>query len=188
MGKEKVTVNLAEYDNSWYNPGAGIIKRVIWYCLSALIFDSYLLPISRIKCIILRLFGASVGTNVIIKPLVRIKYPWYLRVGDNVWIGESVWIDNLAQVDIGRNVCISQNVYLLTGNHDYKDIRFNLIIGDIKVEDGAWLGASSVICPGVTVSFNSVVTAGSILQQNTRQNCIYGGNPAEYIQARELSK
>jgi len=187
MVREKATVNLAKYDNSWYNPGAGIIKRVTWYCLSALLFDSYLLPMTRIKCVLLRLFGASVGTNVIIKPLVRIKYPWYLSIGDNVWIGESTWIDNLAQVNIGKNVCISQNVYLLTGNHDYKDIRFNLIIGNIQIEDGAWLGASSVICPGVTISRNSVVTAGSVLQQNTQQSSIYGGNPAEYIRSRELS-
>jgi len=107
-------------------PGTGVIKRVSWYCLSALLFDSYLLPVARVKCSILRLFGASVGANVNIKPLVRIKHPWFLNIGSNVWIGESVWIDNLAQVDIGDNVCISQNVYLLTGNHDYKDLRFKL--------------------------------------------------------------
>jgi len=188
MNEDKVTVNLSKYDNSWYCPGAGAVKRLVWYYLSALLFNSYLIPLSKFKCIMLKLFGATVGSNVTIKPQVRIKYPWNLTVGDNVWIGEGAWIDNLAQVDIGNNVCISQDAFLLTGNHNYKDIKFGLIIGSIKVEDGVWLGARSVTCPGVKVLRNSVITAGSILQQDTQRNGIYKGNPAEFIRTRKFSE
>jgi len=69
-----------------------------------------MLPIpSKIKVKILKLYGAKVGYNVLIKPNVNIKYPWFLEIGNDVWIGENVWIDNLAQVTIGNDVCLSQD-------------------------------------------------------------------------------
>jgi putative colanic acid biosynthesis acetyltransferase WcaF len=55
-------------------------------------------------------------------------------------------------ISIGSNVCISQEAYLLTGNHNYKDPKFGLILGKINIEDGAWIGTQSVICLGVRLS------------------------------------
>ncbi|MDZ7624210.1 MAG: hypothetical protein U5J96_07185 [Ignavibacteriaceae bacterium] len=85
------------------------------------------------KIFALRFFGAKVGKGVIIKPCVNIKYPWFLEIGDNVWIGEEVWIDNLGKVKIGNNVCLSQGALLLCGNHNYKKETFDLIVGDITL-------------------------------------------------------
>ena len=81
---------------------------------------------------LLRLFGAKIGKKVIIRPSVKVTYPWKLSIGDYSWIGEDVWIDNLEQVIIGSNVCISQGAMLLCGNHNYKKVTFDLIIGEIK--------------------------------------------------------
>ena len=69
----------------------------------------------------------KVGRSVIIKPRVRIKYPWFLQIGDNSWIGEDVWIDNLDSVIIKENVCISQGAMLMSGSHNYKSEKFDLI-------------------------------------------------------------
>ncbi|MBI3441916.1 MAG: colanic acid biosynthesis acetyltransferase WcaF, partial [Proteobacteria bacterium] len=96
-----MNVNLGAYDNRGYDPGAGRLKRSLWYVVNAMLFHSWLFPGSAFKCTVLRLFGASVGKDVRIKPRVNIKYPWYLIVGDNVWIGEGVWIDNLTWVKLG---------------------------------------------------------------------------------------
>lgn len=175
---------LADYDNGGYDPGASIVKRIAWYVVNAVLFDSYWLPNSSLKATILRRFGARVGQRVVIKPRVRIKYPWLLTLGDDVWLGEDVWIDNLAEVTIGNDVCISQGAYLLTGNHDYKDPRFTLRLGAIRIHDGAWIGARVTVCPGVAVAVGSVVTVGSILQANTVANTIYRGNPAIAVRAR----
>ena len=60
---------------------------------------------------ILKIFGARIyGWQIVIKPNVKIKYPWFLKIGDGSWIGEKVWIDNLCSVNIEENVCISQGV------------------------------------------------------------------------------
>ena len=120
-----------------------------------------------------------------VKPRVTIKHPWRLRLGDHVWIGEGVWIDNLAEVTIGSHVCISQDAYLLTGNHDYRDPRFGLVTAGITVEDAAWVGARSVVCPGVRVATGSVLTAGTVLTADTVAGGVYQGNPARWVRHRE---
>lgn len=181
-----MSVRLSHYDNRRYYPGAGTLKRALWYVVNALIFHSWLWPASRLKCALLRLFGATIGTGVRIKPRVNIKYPWHLSIGDHVWIGEDVWIDNLTTVSIGSNVCLSQGAYLLTGNHDYKDPAFGLIVKPIVIEDGAWIAARSIVCPGVRLGYQSVLTVGSVLTRDAQPNGIYRGAPAERVGEREI--
>jgi len=181
-----MNVDLSRYDNRAYYPGAGLLKCVLWYLVNAVLFDSWLFPSSNFKCSVLRFFGAKVGKGIVIKPRVNIKYPWNLEIGDYVWLGEGAWVDNLASVRIGSNVCISQEAYLLTGNHNYKDPKFGLILGEINIEDGAWIGARSVVCPGVHCGKQSVLTVGSILQKDAAANGIYRGNPAKWIRERRV--
>ncbi len=177
-------MNLSKYDNSDYSPGAGMFKRCIWYAFNAMIFDSWLVPDSGLKTKILRYFGARIGEGLVVKPRVNIKYPWHLIVGDNVWLGEGVWIDSLTIVRIGSNVCISQGAYLLTGNHDYKNVKFKLIVKPIEIGDGAWIGAKAIVCPGIKVAKLSVLQAGCVLTRNTIENGIYRGVPAEWFKER----
>jgi putative colanic acid biosynthesis acetyltransferase WcaF len=180
-------MNLAQYDNSHYDPGAGMIKRALWYVINAVLINSWLWPESRLKCAILRAFGAQIGHSVVIKPRVNIKYPWYLTLGNHVWLGEGVWLDCLARISIASNVCISQEAYLLTGNHNYKDPAFGLVVSDIHVEDEVWIGAKAVVCPGVRIKRGTVLTAGSILRHNSEEWGIYSGNPAIWVRRRDLA-
>ncbi len=180
-------MDLSKYNNSSYYPGAGIIKRLSWYVVNAFFFDSWLLPHSGIKSFLLRLFGANVGVGVVIKPRVNIKYPWNIVIGDHVWIGEGVWMDSLAMINLGSNICISQEAYLLTGNHDYKDPAFGLITRQINIEDGAWVGTKAIVCPGTLMRKNSVLSVGSVLTSDTEDNGLYQGNPAKFIRERKIS-
>ena len=177
------SINLAEYNNSWYKPGP-VWKILLWFVVNVLFFNNGLAVLYKSKCWILRRFGAKIGKRVIIKPNVSIKYPWFLQIGDNVWIGEKVWIDNIGSVVIGKNVCISQGAYLLTGNHNYKKAEFDLMIGALTLEDGVWIGANATVCPGVTCKTNSVLTVGSVATKNLDPNSIYQGNPAQKIKHR----
>lgn len=179
-----VGVDLLHYNVGAYSPGAGLGRRVSWYVVNALLFDSWLLPWSRAKRALLRMFGAGVGDRVVIKPRVNIKHPWRLEVGNCSWIGEGVWIDNLVHVRIGSNACISQGAYLLTGNHDYRDPRFGLMTGEIHVGDGAWVGARAVVCPGVRLGQEAMLVAGSVLSSEALPGGIYRGNPAAWVRSR----
>lgn len=175
--------DLSKFSNDWFNSGGNSIKRFLWYFTNVFWFNSGF-PISSVKVFMLRLYGAKIGSGVVIKPRVNIKYPWKLKVGNNVWIGEHVWIDNVGVVTIGNNVCLSQDSFLLCGNHDYKKTTFDLIVGDIALEDGVWIGAKSIVCPGVTCFSHSVLAVGSVATSNLEAYKIYQGNPASIVRER----
>ena len=178
-------VKLKLFDNKWYKPG-GRIKIFLWFIFNNLFVNSYYpIPIF-FKIFLLKFFGAKIGRNVIIKPKVNIKYPWLLHIGNDSWIGENVWIDNLAKVTIGSNVCISQGAMLLCGNHNYKKNSFDLIIEEIVIENGAWVGAKSIVCPGVKLNSHCVLTAGSVASNDLQSYFIYKGNPSKKIRERVI--
>ena len=170
--------DLSLYTASEYKPGANALIRLLWYFTNVLFFLNPLNPFSSLKVAILRLFGANIGKKVNIKPSVNIKYPWHLSIGDYTWIGEKVWIDNLTKVTIGSNCCISQGAMLLCGNHNYKLHTFNLITDEITLEDGAWIGAKAIVCPGVTCGNHSVLSVNSVATKTLEAYSVYQGNPA----------
>ena len=179
------TSDLSKFRNDWYNPG-NRFKRSFWFLVNAVFLQNPIIPFSSLKVFLLRTFGAKIGKNVVVKPNVNIKYPWNLSIGDNSWIGEKVWIDNLGKVIIGKNVCLSQSSFLLCGNHNYKKETFDLMIKEINLEDGVWIGAKATVCPGVTCKSHSVLSVGSIATSDLESYSIYQGNPAVKVKDRVI--
>lgn len=183
------SVQLANYSlGDAYNPGASLLKQLLWYYIGSPLFMSYWLPFSGLKASILRLFGASIGTGARIKPGIRIKFPWRLVVGNDCWLGENAWIDNLAMVTLESNVCLSQGVYLCTGNHDWRKPTFDLRLGSIHIQQSAWIGAKSIVGPGVTVGDGAVLSLGSVASTSLESWTIYAGSPARPVKKRLLNR
>ncbi|TWF34806.1 putative colanic acid biosynthesis acetyltransferase WcaF [Chitinophaga polysaccharea] len=178
--------NLAAFNTGSYYAGPKW-KVLVWYFCNYYVFNSAFPWPYALKRALLRLFGASVGKGLVIKTKVRIKYPWRLTIGDHCWLGEGVWIDNLADVTLGDHVCISQGALLLTGNHDYKLTDFPYRLGNICIEDGAWIGAMAVVCPGVTCGSHSVLTVNAVAAKNLEPWLIYSGNPALAVRKRNMT-
>ena len=186
MPDKRSTTDLRSFDNSWYDNEASGLKTALWYFVNVLFFINPLNPLSGLKVWLLRLFGAQIGQRVLIKPAVNIKYPWLLTIGSDCWIGERVWIDNLTRVELGDHVCLSQGAMLLTGNHDYKKTAFDLITGPIVLQDGAWIGAHSIVTPGTTVESHAVLSVNSVGSKVLKAYTIYQGNPALPVRERRL--
>lgn len=178
---------LAKFTTGHYNAGAGTLKVVAWHFLNYGIMNSAFPWPYSFKAALLRMFGAKVGKGLVIKQKVRIKNPWRLTIGDDCWIGESVWIDNLEDVVLGDNVCVSQGALLLTGNHDYKKSDFPYRLGKIIIEDGVWIGAQSVVCPGVVCRTHAILTVSSVATKELEAWSIYTGNPAVAVRERVMS-
>jgi len=176
---------LSSFNNAWYKPGAGFFTRACWYFVNLAYFKSSF-PFNGVKIFWLKCFGAKVGKGVVIKPGVNIKYPWRLKIGNHVWIGEKVWIDNLGDVVIEDHVCVSQGAFLLCGNHDYKKTTFDLMVGNITLKQGAWIGAKSTVCPGITAGSHAVLTVGSVATSDLEAYGVYQGNPATFVKKREI--
>ncbi|MFY7879590.1 MAG: WcaF family extracellular polysaccharide biosynthesis acetyltransferase [Lacibacter sp.] len=179
---------LDTFRNPEFDPGRNSLIRGLWYVVNFLFFKTDLLPISLVKKWILLAFGAKVGHGVVLKPGINIKYPWKLTIGHYCWLGEGVWIDNLDVVTIGNHVCISQGAFLLTGNHNYKKSSFDLVTRPIELEDGVWIGAKSIVCPGVTCCSHSVLSVGSVATKNLEPYFVYSGNPAVALRKRSLNQ
>lgn len=159
------TPRLAEYTTGGFDRGRSALVEFLWIVVQSLFVRSFL-PGSSHRCWLLKMFGARLGRGVVVKPGVRVKFPWRLSVGDYSWIGEDAWIDNLAPVTVGANCCLSQGAYLCTGNHDWSALTFDLRTGPISLEDGAWVAARATVGPGITVGRNAVVALGATVTED----------------------
>jgi putative colanic acid biosynthesis acetyltransferase WcaF len=168
-----------------FTRGRSIFVEAAWLLVDALFIRSYL-PGSKLRISILRLFGATIGNGVRIKPRVRIKFPWRLSVGAHVWIGEDVWIDNLASVAIGTQSCVSQGAYICTGSHDWESPFMDLVAKPVTIGVGAWVCARAVVGPGVRVGDGAILTLGSVAYKDLEDWTIYSGIPAVPIKKRTL--
>ena len=179
-------IDLGTYDNGWYSPGRSVLWRAAWLFIGLPLFRTSLLPSSSWRVSLLRMFGARIGRGVVIHSEVCVKYPWHFQVGDNCWIGERAWIDNLTTVRLGANVCISQGCYICTGNHDWTDPAFGLMIRGVELRDGAWAGAMCTLLPGVTLAEGAVAGAGSVVSQSVPPYEVHTGNPAAFTRVRQV--
>ncbi len=180
-------IDLSKFHVGDYRGGSAF-KTTIWYLINYYIFDTAFPWPYGVKSWLLKLFGARIGSGLVIKTNVRIKYPWRLTIGDHCWIGESVWIDNLAAVNIGNSVALSQGAMLLTGNHDYSASDFRYRLGEITLHDGVWIGAKAIVCPGVTCHSHAILTVNSVANRNLEPFGIYAGNPAVRVRTRTINK
>jgi putative colanic acid biosynthesis acetyltransferase WcaF len=173
-----MTVDLSSFQRNKSIPGRGLGVQILWTLAGLPLLRSTWLIGSCWRVALLRIFGAEIGANVSIKPGVRVKYPWKLRIGKNSWIGEDCWIDNMALVTLGSNVCLSQGSYLCTGNHNWKDRFFPMSATPITLEDGSWVASRCTLGPGVRIGRNAIAAIGSVVCSSIPPNQIHSGNPA----------
>lgn len=114
-----------------------------------------------------------------------------LYIGDKTYIGEYQNIRASGGIiKIGNNCNISQHISIIASNHNTaKDININQQGWDKKktgvlIEDDVWIGANSVILPGVTIGKGAVIGAGSVVTKSIPEYAIAVGNPAKIIKYR----
>lgn len=96
--------------------------------------------------------------------------------------------DLRATISIGDNTRIGFGVKFICVTHDTGDHNRRagkLTYKPIKVGDGCWIGAESIILPGVTISNGVVIGAGSVVTKNCECDGLYAGNPARRIKSLE---
>jgi len=134
----------------------------------------------------LRSFGAKIGKNVIIRPTVKITYPWKVKIGDYSWIGDEVTLYSLGEIEIGKNTVISQKSYLCTGSHDYTKNSFPIYANKITIEDECWIATDVYIAPGIIIGRGAIVGARSSVFNDLEGGNIYIGSPAKFLKKRTI--
>ena len=172
-------MQLKGYTVGDFDRGAPRWKEALWVLVKCVFFLNPLPWPSALRVGLLRMFGAGVGSGVVIRANVNVSYPWRLTLGDDVWLGEETVILSLAPVVIESSVCISQRAFLCTGSHDFRSADFRLVTKPITVRGGSWIAAQAFICPGVEIGAGSMVCAGSVVTENVPPGTIVRGNPAQ---------
>lgn len=162
--------------------------RAAWVVVQATLWRLAWRRIPPLRGGILRLFGASTPSAVLIAEGVRVYFPWSLRIGRHVAIGARVDLYNLGGVRIGERVVISQDAYLCGGTHDYTDPRYPLLRRPIVIDDDVWIGAGAFIGPGVTVGQGAVVGARAVVMKDVPAWKVVVGNPARVIKDRVVRR
>ena len=68
---------------------------------------------------------------------------------------------------------ISQGAYLFTGNRDYDDPLLRFFCKPVTIEDGAWIGARSLVGPGSVLGRMSVIGAGVVWSGRAEERGVY---------------
>lgn len=139
------------------------------------------------RCFLLRLFGAKIGENVLVRPTVRVTYPWKVSIGDYSWIGDDVVLYSLGEIKIGTHTVVSQKSYICTGNHDYASLSFEIFSQPVEIGNEVWIASDVFVAPGVRVGDGSVVGTRSTVLHDLPPGKICYGNPAEAVKDRPAS-
>ena len=147
------------------------------------------LPVTRffaLKRALLRWAGANIGANVRVVSTARFYLNGDLSIGEGSWIGHDVLVvGGNASVTIGSRVDIAPRVTIVTGTHELfsspdraAGAGYSL---PVVIEEGAWLGAASVILGGVTVGKKSMIAAGALVNRNVLPSIVVGGVPSRVL-------
>lgn len=110
-----------------------------------------------------------------------------VEIGEYSLINPFTVIYSGSGVKIGDNVMIAPHCMIASGNHGFKqtDIPMRHAIdiskGPIIIENGAWVGANSVITDGVKIGHDSLIAAGSVVTKDVAPFDIVAGVPAKVI-------
>lgn len=128
--------------------------------------------------------------HVVFRGLILDVRIWYLRKILGMHIGNGVKISLNAKLDktnpkgvyIGDDTYIAFDVAILA--HDMS----RLIHKDVKIGKRCFIGARSIILPGVTIGDEVVVAAGSVVTKDVPDNVIVAGNPAKVMRSVSTGK
>ena len=133
---------------------------------------------------ILRMFGASIGSDVHIHSTAMVTLPWNLVIGSEASVGDRAILYNLGLISIGAGATISQGAHLCAGTHDYLRADLPLLKLPITIGEGAWICADGFVGPGVKIGAYAIVGARAVTMRDVDDWSIIVGNPAKVIGIR----
>ncbi len=164
--------------------GRSVFFVQLWWIVQSIFFNCSPQFLYKYRVWILRLFGARIGKSCLIRPSVKITFPWKVTIGNNVWIGDDVTLYSLGEIHIGNNTVISQKTYICTATHDYKKLNFPIKSYRTIIEDEVWIGTDVYLAPNITISKGCVIGARSSVFKSLPTNMICYGYPCQPIKAR----
>lgn len=143
------------------------------------ILGSALIP-TFLRWRLLRLYGLEVSKSRIL------PHVWFgnsnITIGEDTFINYRCVFNTHGGITIGARCDIAMDVHFITNTHEVgtperragRSISHPIVIGD-----GVWIGARSMILPGVVIGDGAIVAAGSVVTSDCAPNTLYAGSPAQ---------
>lgn len=149
----------------------------------------YYLPPTRLfvfRRFCLRLASVDLGKDVCFCGRSWIYGKGNISIGQNTWISPGVVIHTHTEADIiiGERCDIGPSVEIITGTHQIGGNSRRAGIGaanPVKIGNGSWVGAKTLILGGVSVGEGVIISAGSVVTKSTPDNVLVAGVPAHVI-------
>jgi putative colanic acid biosynthesis acetyltransferase WcaF len=135
---------------------------------------------------LLRRFGARVGPGVLLRPGVRVTYPWKVEIGARSWIGDDVVLYSLGEIRIGPDSVVSQRTYVCAADHDHLRADFPIRARPVRIDDQVWIGADAFVGPGVHIAQGAVVGARSAVFSDLPPAMVCLGSPCRPVKPRVM--
>jgi len=137
---------------------------------------------------ILKSILGDCGEHVFIENPVHMSYGRHVHLGEHFYANFNMVIVDDMDVYIGDRVMVGPNVTICTTGHPVYPLYREMVAHyslPIHIGNNVWIGANSVILPGVTIGDNTVIGAGSIVTRDVPANVVAVGNPCRVM--REIS-
>ena len=107
-----------------------------------------------------------------------------LHFGNKVYANFNLTIVDDGEIFVGDKVMFGPNVTIATANHPIEpSLRENAMQYNksVHIGENVWIGAGTIIVPGVTIGKNSVIGAGSVVVKDIPDNVVAVGNPCHVL-------
>ena len=143
------------------------------------------LPSHRLRVLFYRsVMKYRIGENAAIFMDCTFDCAKHFSIGKNSVINGKCRLDNKSMITIGENVSISQEVMILSADHDMDAPDFAGRELPVTIADYVWIGSRATIMPGVSIGRGAVVAAGAVVTKNVAPFEVVAGVPAKVIRTR----
>jgi acetyltransferase-like isoleucine patch superfamily enzyme len=113
-----------------------------------------------------------------------------IEIGDGSSIGAFSTLSAVQSVRIGKRVLTARHIYVSDHSHDFAELEIPVRdqglsrIAPVEIGDGAWLGESVVVLPGVRIGRGAVIGAHSVVTSDVPDGGVAVGAPARVVRVR----
>lgn len=137
----------------------------------------------KFKRFLCRMCKWRIGPQCTISPGIYIHHIGNLKMGSGCSLGYFFNMWNHAEIIIGNNLLASHGIKIICGSHSL-DSSYTAYSGSVVIGDNVWIGANVVIVGPCIIGDNVIIGANSFVNNNLKNNVIYGGSPVRNIGCR----
>ncbi len=174
-----------------YDPNAGGLPEAQLACLELLYdFNATRPSEGEKRDALLKQMLAEVGEGCYIEPPFHANWGGkHVHFGNKVYANFGLTCVDDTHIYVGDRTMFGPNVTIATANHPIlPELRENAYQYNLPVHIGrnCWIGAGTVIVPGVSIGDNTVIGAGSVVTKDIPANVVAVGNPCRVL--REIGE